>query len=85
MIRVMARRWPGVPALSIAFAVTSAAASFEDVVESKSSAAIAALAYRVAALVAADAFAVESMGQVRATAQDLLHFWHRVDPYFLKL
>lgn len=81
----LARRWPGEPALSIAFALTSAAAAVEDVVDTENAAKAAQHGYRLAALVAADIFAVESMGQAPATGHDLLHFWRRVDPYFLNL
>lgn len=84
-VRVMARRWPNEPALAIAFALTSAAASYEDVLDSDESSKIGRIAYRLAALVAADAYAIESMGQSPAKGQDLQHFWRRVDPYFLDI
>ena len=85
LVRTLAQRWPQEPALSIAFALTSAAAAVEDVVDSPDTTAAAHKGYRLAALVAADIFALESIGQVPATGQDLLHFWRRVDPYFLNL
>ena len=37
------------------------------------------------ALVSADVHAVQSMGQVPSVAEDLLHFWRRVDPSFLRI
>lgn len=83
LVREMAQRWPNEPALAIAFAVTSAAATLEDVVDTLEATQTAQSGYRLAALVAADVFAVEAMGQVPAVGQDLLHFWRRVDPYFL--
>ena len=85
IVRTLAQRWPTEPALSISFALTSAAATVEDVVDSPEALATAQTGYRLAALVAADIFAVESMGQAPALGQDLLHFWRRVDPYFLNL
>ena len=85
MVRQMALRWPNEPALSLAFAVTSAAATFEDIVDSEMSKQSARKGYRLAALVSADVFAVQAMGQVPAMTRDLLHFWRRVDPYFLNL
>lgn len=85
MVRDMARRWPNAPALGIAFAITSAAAVIEDMVDTPSTAQSAQLGYRLAALVSADIYALEAMGQSPAVGQDLLHFWRRVDPYFLNL
>jgi hypothetical protein len=86
LVRNLCMRWPGVPALVVAFVLTSAAAMIEDNFDRhRDPAAVAALAYRLAALLAADIYAVESMGFVPAKAQDLLHFWRRVDPYFLNL
>jgi hypothetical protein len=43
------------------------------------------LGYRLSALIAADVHAVQSMGQAPSAAGDLLHFWRRVDPLFLRL
>ena len=85
LVRQMAQRWPDEPALAVAFSLTSAAATVEDVVNSPDAVTAAQKGYRLAALVAADIFAIEALGQVPATAQDLLHFWRRVDPYFLNL
>lgn len=85
LVRSMAQRWPNEPALAIAFALTSAAASYEDVIDSDTDTKTGHMGYRLAALVAADVFAIESMGQAPATGHNLLHFWRRVDPYFLDL
>lgn len=85
MVRRMAQRWPNEPALAIAFAVTSAASTFEDMVDTQTAQQTAQTAYRLAALVSADVFAIEAMGQAPAQGHDLLHFWRRVDPYFLNL
>ena len=83
MVREMAQAWPNEAALGIAFAITSAASTFEDMVDTPTSAHSTRLGYRMAALVAADIYAIEAMGQIPAKGQDLLHFWRRVDPYFL--
>ena len=85
MVREMARSWPNESALGIAFAITSGAATFEDIVDSPNAKTSAQLGYRLAALVSADIYAIEAMGQVPAKGQDLMHFWRRVDPYFLNL
>lgn len=84
MVREMARSWPNEAALGIAFAITSAASFYEDSIDTQSSKRSTRLGYRMAALVAADIYAVESMGQSPAKGQDLLHFWRRMDPYFLE-
>lgn len=83
LVRRLADRFPSEPALSLCFALTSAAARIEDLVLTEQGE-TALRGYRLAALLAADIHAVQSMGQVPATATDLLHFWRRVDPYFLK-
>ncbi|HCP81740.1 MAG TPA: hypothetical protein DIT67_09165 [Octadecabacter sp.] len=83
LVRELAHVWPNEPALSIAFAITSAASTIEDMVDTPDSTKSAQLAFRLAALVAADIYAVQEMGQVPAKGQDLMHFWRRVDPYFL--
>ncbi|MCB1354955.1 MAG: hypothetical protein KDK53_00115 [Maritimibacter sp.] len=86
LVRHLCLRWPEAPALSVVFAMTSAAATLEDNIRRNADATNAApLAYRLAAILAADIYAVESMGQKPATAEDLLHFWRRVDSYFLDI
>lgn len=86
MVRGMCETWPDAPALSVVFAVTTAAARLEDNFSRGSDTeGLAAFAYRLAALLAADVYAVESMGHKPAKANDLLHFWRRVDPWFLEL
>lgn len=86
LVRHICLRWPEAPALSVVFAMTSAAATLEDNVRRDADTTKAApVAYRLAAVLAADIFAVESIGQRPAKAQDLLHFWRRVDSYFLDI
>lgn len=85
MVREMATRWPNEPALEIVFSITSAAASLDDMVDSESSRRASQRGYQLAALVAADVYAIEAMGHCPAIGQDLLHFWRRADPYFLEL
>lgn len=86
LVRHMCERWPNEPALSLVFALTSAASTIEDSLRSdRDPVRLAAFTYRLAALLAADVYAVECMGSAPAKATDLLHFWRRVDPYFLDL
>lgn len=81
LVRRMAERWPEEPALGLVYAITSAVGGIED---SFGGAApqepVVGLGYRIAALAAADVHAIQSIGQVPATAEDLLHFWRRADP-----
>lgn len=86
MVRRMAERWPTEPALALVYAVTCATETIED---SFGDAAgvdpVVPLGYRLSALLSADVHAVQSMGQIPSLAEDLLHFWRRVDPAFLRL
>ncbi len=86
MVRRMAEQWPGEPALALVYAVTSATEAIEDSFrEAPSQDPVIPLGYRLSALISADVHAVQSMGQVPSVAEDLLHFWRRVDPLFLRL
>ena len=86
LVRNLCFRWPAVPALSVVFVLTAAASTIEDTFDHKRDATrIGPFAYKLAAVLAADVYAVEAMGQVPARAHDLLHFWRRVDRYFLDL
>ncbi len=83
VVRAMVSRWQTEPALAICFAITSAAAHLED--NFADSDEPVGKAYQFAAILASDIFAIESMGQIPATGQHLLHFWRRSEPYFLDL
>jgi hypothetical protein len=86
LVRQMAGRWPGEPALALAYALTSATQSIEDSFGASARRdPVVPLGYRLAALVSADVHALQSMGQAPSLAEDLLHFWRRVDPLFLRL
>ncbi|PWE32622.1 hypothetical protein DDZ14_09525 [Maritimibacter sp. 55A14] len=86
LVRDMVQRWPGESALKLIFALTSAAAEIEDMFGSDGESHRAhALGYKLSALLAADVYALEAMGPTPVRARYLLHFWRRVDPYFLEL
>ncbi len=86
MVRRMAERWPEEPALALAYAVTAATETIEDRSGARAKDdPVIPLGYRLSALVSADVHAVQSMGQTPSAAKDLLHFWRRVDPLFLRL
>ncbi|PUB15676.1 hypothetical protein [Yoonia sediminilitoris] len=86
MVRTLALKWSAQPALSLVYAVTTATAmiedSFPDAVKEDP---VIPLGYRLSALISADIHTVQSMGQPPSLAGDLLHFWRRVDPKFLRL
>lgn len=85
LVRQMAERWPDEKALLICFALTCAASNLEDLMRPSTVAVTPAIGYKFAALVAADILASESIGINPVRGADLLHFWRRVDPYFLAL
>ncbi|HGG05542.1 MAG TPA: hypothetical protein ENK28_08790 [Aliiroseovarius sp.] len=86
LVRKMCSRWSSEPALSVVFALTSAASVAEDNFRQETvEKGIGPFAYKLAAMLAADVYAIESMGHSPAKAKDLLHFWRRVDKYFLEL
>ncbi|MCC7319444.1 MAG: hypothetical protein IT542_00545 [Rubellimicrobium sp.] len=86
MVRRMVQLWPRESALSVSFALTSATAAIEDAFGAAADVdPVVPLGYRLSALVAADSHAVQALGQVPALAEDLLHFWRRVDPAFLRI
>ncbi len=90
MVRRMAERWPAEPALALVYAVTCATEAIEDAFgEAAARDPVIPLGYRlsalISALISADVHAVQSMGQVPSVAEDLLHFWRRVDPQFLRI
>jgi hypothetical protein len=84
LVRTLAQQYPNEKALLLCFALTSAAAAVEDVVRDDKDGEPPALGYKLAALVAADILAIEALNGRSAKAVDLLHFWRRVDPYFLQ-
>lgn len=86
MVRRMAESWPTEPALALVYAVTSATEAIEDSFrDAPEPDPVVSLGYRLSALISADVHAVQSMGQIPSLAEDLLHFWRRVDPLFLRL
>lgn len=86
MVRRMAEQWPHEPALALVYAVTSATEAIEDQFgDTAEIDPVIPLGYRLSALISSDVHAVQSMGQMPSVARDLLHFWRRVDPLFLRL
>lgn len=84
LVRSLAQHYPGEKALMLCFALTSAAAAVEDVFRHDSDRQAPNIGYKLSALVAADILAIELLNNRPAKGVDLLHFWRRVDPYFLQ-
>ena len=83
LVRELASGWPEEKAQAVCFALTSAASIVEDVSTTTDRSTPPSFGYKLSALVAADIYAIESLGRFPALGRDLLHFWRRVDPYFL--
>lgn len=84
--REAADRWPDAPPLGIVFALVNASAQIEAIFSEGSPAREAARhGFRVAGLIAADLYAIETLGLPRARAADLTAYWCAHDDYFLTL
>ena len=79
----LAEHRPDLPALCVALPFTLAAASIEEMLGAGEQARAAARdAWRVAALIGADALAVEALSGARATASELAQHWRNGDDLF---
>ncbi|MCO8145090.1 hypothetical protein NHN26_07605 [Rhodovulum tesquicola] len=84
--REAAGRWPATPPLAIVFALVNASAQVEAIFSEGSPARTAAQhGFRVAGLISADLYAMETLGLKRARAADLVAYWRAHDDYFLTL
>ena len=84
LVRRMSERWHNTPALMVSLALTSAAHELESQFRGPGIQDAAYLAYKFAALVAGDVLALETLGGRGVLARDLLLYWRRTDPYFLR-
>lgn len=84
--RKAAEGWPDAPPLAIVFALVNASAQIEAIFAEGSPSRIAAQhGFRVAGLLSADLYAIESLGLPRSRASDLARYWRTHDDYFLTL
>ncbi|MGP9789711.1 hypothetical protein [Roseinatronobacter sp. NSM] len=75
---VLARQWPAAPALEMVLAISSACDAIEGMYQLQGEgAARVQQAWRIAALVGAQVYAAQKLGQPHDTAADLLAFWNR--------
>lgn len=86
LVRDLAQLWPATPALELSFVLVSAA---ERLLASDPRPAgvetQARHAYKLAALLALDVYAMQVADRDGPTAADLHRYWTDVDPYFLRL
>jgi hypothetical protein len=79
----LAKRAPHRPVLEVAFVLSLAAASLEEVFASEEVALAAADAWRVAALLGVDLHMMQKRGVPHGDCGALLQYWQSVDGYFL--
>ncbi len=85
LVREMVARWPEAPAGELVFALVSAASEIEAMFAAGSPSREASdQAWRLAALLGVDLYAMEAVGLARGRAGDLAAYW-RIDPYFRDL
>lgn len=84
LTRVLAERWPNRPALELAYALSVAASSMEEVFSGEETLALAREAWRMAGLVGVDLYVAQSSGLPHRTAADLTDYWRAHDPFFLR-
>ncbi|MBL3571305.1 hypothetical protein DSD19_15895 [Rhodovulum sp. BSW8] len=78
--------WPNSRPLAVIFALVNASAQIEAIFSEGSPARTAAQnGFRLAGLLSADLYAMQSLGLPHARAADFAAYWHSSDPYFLNL
>ncbi len=86
LTRDLVHLWPDASILEICFALVGAASAIEGLFNASSpSRALSAQAYRLAALVTTDLYAMAAIGGYGSNACDLASYWHDHDNYFLTL
>jgi hypothetical protein len=86
VVRDIAARWPNVPPMEMVLALVSAAEAIAGLFGPAGPAREAAThAWRLAALLALDVYAMERSGHAHARASDCLDYWRSKDRYFLDL
>ncbi|SPH24507.1 hypothetical protein DEA8626_03559 [Defluviimonas aquaemixtae] len=85
LVRDMVARWPEAPAAELVYVLVSAATEIEATfADGSPSRAAADHAWRLAALLGVDFYAMEAVGLPRTKAADLAGYW-LIDPYFRNL
>ncbi|WP_298298289.1 hypothetical protein [uncultured Litoreibacter sp.] len=80
----LARRWPDVSGLQLVFVLVSAAHAIERVFDGDAAEhSEVGQTLRMASLLAADLFALETRGASAPTGRSLLTYWREEDPFFV--
>lgn len=86
VVRDMAERWPDAPPMDMVFALVAAAEAIAGLFGPAGPAREAATqAWRLAALLSLDVYAMDRSGHPKARAADCLEYWRANDRYFLDL
>ena len=86
VVRDMAARWPDAPPMDMVFALVAAAEAIAGLFGPAGPAREAATqAWRLAALLSLDIYAMERSGHAHARAADCIAYWQERDRYFLDL
>ncbi|MDI3338441.1 hypothetical protein QKW60_18675 [Defluviimonas aestuarii] len=85
LVRNLVARWPDAPAAELVYVLVSAASEIEATFAAGSPAhESAAKAWRLAALLGVDFYAMDAAGLTCARAADMVDYWN-IDPYFRDL
>lgn len=85
LVRDLVARWPDAPASELVYVLAAAASEIEcRFAEGNPLRARAARAWRLAALLGADFYAMDAAGLPRRRAADITGYWS-IDPYFRDL
>jgi hypothetical protein len=86
VVRDMATEWPDVTGAQLVFVLVSSAHAIERVFDSAPEPrAEVQQAFRIAALLASDLFALQKRSNFAPTGRDLMSYWKDSDPFFLNL
>lgn len=86
VVRDMAARWPDAPPMDMVFALVAAAEAIAGLFGPAGPARESATqAWRLAALLALDVYAMQQSGHPGARASDCVDYWRNKDRYFLDL
>ncbi len=84
LVRELAERWPTRPALEFVLVLSLTANGIEETLQGEEAARLALDAWRMAALIGVDLFDAQALDMPHLTGADLLAYWQKHDPFFLK-
>lgn len=83
LVRELAQRWPGRPALEYVLVLSLTANGIEETLQGDEARRLAQDAWRMAALVGVDLFDAQALGLPHLDGTDLMGYWSAHDPFFL--